>query len=548
MAQQNSALNERVALLKELSLFRDLPELELERIAARFIDYKLGRGEQLYEAGERAENFYIVLEGLLRCEQVAADERVVASALEQGDVFGARSLGLDGAEISRVKALHSSALLYLPRPDLLQLLVRLPQLEDRIRSLAAGRQLKTELDFDWLSRDESVRFAARKHLAYLWTRIARAMIVAIVGLLTMLFAINTASSSTPLWVTSAGLLLAAVAWSGWEVLDWRNDFYIITDQRVVWLEQLLLRSASRVEAPLESVQAVNTHTTLLGRLLGFGDVIIRTYTGTVLMPSVADPINIKYLIEEFVSRQRNGQRSARHENIRQAVRESLGTAPQNTAGRTQSNLHLIDETERLHMFKTRTIQGDKIIYHRHWFTLLSSLALPAFFFIAVLFAVDFVYGGLPNTGAGWLIAFVALLAPLAVGAYRYADWQNDIYMVTPDSLMDSEKKPLGSLVTKTAPLANVLSLENHRIGILGLLFNFGVVRINVGDASLDFDGVHDPARVQQDIFSRMEALKLKNEHTKADEERKRMTEWLKVYEEERNRSQRPASGNGGAVE
>jgi hypothetical protein len=133
---------------------------------------------------------------------------------------------------------------------------------------------------------------------------------------------------------------------------------------------------------------------------------------------------------------------------------------------------------------------------------------------------------------------VALAAPLGIGAYRYADWQNDTYMVTPDSLLDTEKKPLGSLVTKTAPLANVLSLENHRIGLLGLLFNYGVVRINVGDASLDFNGVHDPARVQQDIFSRMEALKFKTEQGKADEERKRMTEWLKVYEEERGRAQK----------
>lgn len=547
MAQNQSALADRVALFKELSLFRDIPDADLTQLSARFIEYKLGRGEQLYEQGERAENFYIVVSGLLRCEQVAADERVVASALEEGDVFGARSLGLDGVELSRVKALHNCELLYLPRPDLLQLLARFPQVEDRLRTLAAGRSLKTELDLDWLGRDETVRFAARKHVAYLWTRIARAMVVAIAGLLAILFGTNAAGSATIWYAAGGGLLLLALGLTGWEILDWRNDYYIISDQRVVWLEQILLRSASRIEAPLESVQAVNTHTTLLGRLLGFGDISIRTYTGVVLMPSVADPINIKYLIEEFVARQRKTQRSARHDTIRQAVRESLGTAPQSPIRSSQLPVQMVDHTERFHMFKTRTIQGDKIIYHKHWFTLASNLALPAFFFVAVLFAVQLVYGGLPGSLAGWLIALVALAAPLGVGAYRYADWQNDTYMITPDSLLDTEKKPLGSLVTKTAPLANVLSLENHRIGLFGLLFNYGVVRINVGDASLDFNGVHDPARVQQDIFSRMEALKFKSEQSKADEERKRMTEWLKVYEEERSRAQR-AGDSGRAVE
>jgi hypothetical protein len=119
--------------------------------------------------------------------------------------------------------------------------------------------------------------------------------------------------------------------------------------------------------------------------------------------------------------------------------------------------------------------------------------------------------------------------------YRILDWQNDIYILTPESLIDTEKKPLGSEVTKSAPLANVLSLENHKVGILGLLFNFGVVRINVGDTALDFENVANPVQVQQDIFARMEALKVKHEQGQVDEERRRMTEWLKVYEQERGR-------------
>jgi hypothetical protein len=74
------------------------------------------------------------------------------------------------------------------------------------------------------------------------------------------------------------------------------------------------------------------------------------------------------------------------------------------------------------------------------------------------------------------------------------------------------------------------------------------VRINVGDSSLDFDGVHDPAQVQQDIFARIEALKLRTQQANQDEERKRMAEWLRVYEEERGRAQRSANGDSRAVE
>jgi hypothetical protein len=134
------------------------------------------------------------------------------------------------------------------------------------------------------------------------------------------------------------------------------------------------------------------------------------------------------------------------------------------------------------------------------------------------------------------------LAPLGLVVYRFLDWKNDMYIVTPESLIDTEKKPLGSEVTKSAPLANVLSLENHKVGLLGLLLNFGVVRASVGDAALEFKNVADPALVQRDIFTRMEALKTKHEKGQAEDERRRMTEWLRVYEEERGRGQAPESG------
>lgn len=547
MPESQSKLAERVALLKEMALFRDIPEEELAEIAARFLEYSVGRGELLYEQGDRAENFYIVVSGLLRSEQVGAHGKVAVSALEEGDPFGARSLLLDGAAESRVKALRNCQLLYLPHPDLVKLLANLPELGQRLSVVAAGRRLKADVDFDWLGKDELVHFVARKHVAYLWTRIARAMALAIAGLLIFYYAISATSGQFNWFVASAALIFGSVLWAIWEVLDWRNDYYILSDQRVVWLEQVLLRSSSRIEAPLDSVQAVNTHTSLLGRLMGFGDIIIRTYTGTVLMPSVTDPQNTKYLIEEYITRARKNKRDAKHDSIRQAVRESLGIAPQNGATRPQgANLHLVDHTERFQLFKTRTLDGDKIIYHKHWFTLFSSLLLPAIFMVAALFVLNIFYGGLPASGTGWLLILAAIGLPLGVMVYRYVDWQNDIYLVTSDNLMDSEKKPLGSLVTKSAPLANVLSLENHREGIIGLLLNFGVVRIGVGDSSLDFENVHNPAQVQQDIFARMEALKYKLEQKKGDDERARMTEWLRVYEEERGR--RPQPPTSGAQE
>jgi len=81
-----------------------------------------------------------------------------------------------------------------------------------------------------------------------------------------------------------------------------------------------------------------------------------------------------------------------------------------------------------------------------------------------------------------LILFLWLL-------YDYVDWHNDIYQVTPDQILDIERKPFGTEDKKAAPLENILSIEYERIGFLGLLFNFGTVLIKVGTTTFTFDHV-----------------------------------------------------------
>lgn len=528
--------------LAQMALFRHLGEEELAEIAARLEAHHLAAGELLYAAGDRAENFYILASGQLQLRQPGVDAAEAVSIIEPGDSFGERALLDASPRQFSVSALRDSNLLYMPGADFDWMLGAHPEIAEKLETQSSGEELKRSVDFDWLREGELVHHVARKHSAYLWMRLAKPLFTAILAFVTFSSATNTPDPQDQFrWVVvGAGLLFVAIAWALWEFLDWRNDFYILTNLRVVWLEQILLRSSSRKEAPLASVQSVNIHTTLLGRLMKFGDVIVRTYTGTVPMPTVGEPHHIKHMIEEHVARLRQKSREEKHDSIRETVRESLGLEAPHATEALEGMPRPLERIERrkpFQLFTTRKVEGDVITYHKHWFVLFSSLLLPAFFLVALFFALQTLYGGLPPSPTDWAIAAVFIFLPLAVMVYRLLDWQNDIYRVTPDSLIDSEKKPLGSEVTKSAPLANVLSLENHRVGLLGLLLNFGVVRINVGDASLEFVDVHNPALIQQDIFLRMEALKLSRSEKQAEEDRQRMAEWLRIYDEERGDGQ-----------
>jgi hypothetical protein len=127
-----------------------------------------------------------------------------------------------------------------------------------------------------------------------------------------------------------------------------------------------------------------------------------------------------------------------------------------------------------------------------------------------------------------LILFVMFIL-FCVAVYEYVDWMNDIYQVTPDQVVDVNRSPFGTEDRKAAPLENILSTEYKRIGIFGVLLNYGTVMIMVGGAQFRFEDVADPPSVQQDIVRRQQGRLLKKRETETAGERDRMAEWLAMY-------------------
>jgi hypothetical protein len=114
--------------------------------------------------------------------------------------------------------------------------------------------------------------------------------------------------------------------------------------------------------------------------------------------------------------------------------------------------------------------------------------------------------------------------------YKFADWSNDIYRVTPDKIIDSERKPLGDEITKSAPLENIIGLDYERLGFLGVVLNFGNVIINIGtENKFIFYGIHNPARAQRDIFNYMYEWRRKKLQTDTILEQERVSNYIAAY-------------------
>ncbi len=184
-----------------------------------------------------------------------------------------------------------------------------------------------------------------------------------------------------------------------------------------------------------------------------------------------------------------------------------------------------------------------MIYRKHWIVLILDAWIPFFGSLVVLGM--FIYrlvklAFLPNEAFisfqngvsvdAWAGALIIALFPfLGWFTYRVIDWSNDKFEVTPEQIIDIDRKPLGSESRNAAQLENILGTEYKRIGILGEIFNYGTVYITVGGSKLAFEDVMDPATVQSDIDRRrMERTAKKNESAVAAE-RERMAEWLAMY-------------------
>jgi hypothetical protein len=161
--------------------------------------------------------------------------------------------------------------------------------------------------------------------------------------------------------------------------------------------------------------------------------------------------------------------------------------------------------------------------------------------------LQFVDGAL--TVDAYSLAILIVLVPLFGWLiYEVIDWSNDQYQVTPEQIVDLDKKPLGTQSRNAAQLENILGTEYQRIGILGEIFNYGTVYITVGGSKMAFENVVDPASVQSDIDRRREARQAKQAAAKVAAERERMAEWLATYhlnidqlrrEQEEKKNQKP---------
>jgi hypothetical protein len=543
----------RIAFLKKIHLFYGLEEDDYERIANELEELQVPKGGVVFEQSAKADSFYLIYGGGVRIIRKQNNKEIQLAILVKNDYFGEMALVERRTRSATATALTDTSLLVLSRKDFDKLYKSDPQLKINLEIAIKSRQLARSLLFKWLRPDEVVYFLARKHRLILYQK----LIWPLVGLFVPFFFFYAwyfmINFSIVLLAASLSLI-ADILWAIWLAIDWSNDYYIVTNQRVVWLEKVVGIYDSRMESPIHTVLSVGVEANQFGRIFDYGNVIIRTFVGRIIFSNVDHPEQAARMIEEYWGRTREAAAGMEKEAMKNAIRKRLGIPvpppPKPAFGSVQPlppppprSVSTLLKLLGADTLKLRYETGDTVIYRKHWVVLIMQAWIPVTGTLAalLLFLNRLIQLALnPNEAFisfqggmavdAWAGAFILAMFPfLGWLAYEIADWSNDKFEVTAEQIIDLDKKPFGTETRNAAQLDSILGTEYKRIGILGNLFNYGTVYITVGGSKFAFEDVMDPPAVQSDIDRRRMARMAKKTEATVTAERERMAEWLATY-------------------
>jgi membrane protein YdbS with pleckstrin-like domain len=125
----------------------------------------------------------------------------------------------------------------------------------------------------YLAHEETIILRVNRHVTVLAKPFFQ--VVAVILLTLIVGSVMTPKSGTDLLDRMLGIVAAAfVLRLGWKVWQWRVDRIIVTDRRIFEVSGLLTRKIASM--PLANMTDITYQRSLLGRLLGYGELIVET--------------------------------------------------------------------------------------------------------------------------------------------------------------------------------------------------------------------------------------------------------------------------------
>ena len=634
---------EKVDIAAEIS---NVPGLELEGVSPEFLKRLAGymglehtpQWYVLTRQGEIGNKLYILRygEAIIRATDNQGRERPRSYMMVDKPLhpryFGLRSLLVTGLRDSSIEVTKDAEWFSLAHEDFIQMGRDLtgkladefsewekrlqerrgvtkttdgkkPSLWERLKKFIAG-PYSEERCYESISLipGELPERCTRKHIIVLAYRLFLTLFVwfsLASGFFLMMYVVtakmNRTLSSTTITIVAVifSVLTLLLIFAQWR--DYANDYLVITDKRVVSIDQMLLIGTFPIreryqETSLDMVQDVLVSIpNAAARALDYGRLTIESAaTGGDIVFSQAPEVNeLRGEILALISRAKRRTYAARKEQLRKTVEERVAprlipefpvtSIPHRADGAaaggnpwielpgwlknamTWTSKHILtnpplkylvalfsnpsegkgDKRNRqraLGILTMRWEEGDRIVWRTHWIRLIQETFLP----LLAIFIITIILGYLLKYKI-WIAAGITLLLDLLVATWgwiEYKDWANDMYALDKSNLYDINKGKFSiSLDEKITPFDKIQNVEVEIKSWEAKLLGYGtiIVRTAAEKGVSPYEYIYDPYGVKTMISRRMEEHEMAVEERRSKEDQRRLLAALEVYEETRRK-------------
>ena len=536
-------------MLRGVPLFSELREDELRALAGISVSATFQPGQYLYRQGDDDKVMFVILSGRVALFHI--DPQGVESFVEYREPgskgwLGEAALLLGDVRDVTALVVAETAVLEVEREALNRLMTDMPGLRGHLTPTPENARRLYAPHFGWQAEGEAVVIFIRKHP---WS-LGRSMLVPSTMLVGAVLVASLLSATVPalsavFWILAVLVPLPVAAFV---IVDWRNDFYVLTDRRLVHEEKVPIIRQRREEAPLSAVQDVQfARTSFAAALLDFGDLTVETFAGSVAMKDVPQPEEVKDLIFREIERVRARTRATARKRIRDELEHRVGQKETPTvpiAVPVQEAPHrlplwaILPGIVRYFFPSSREVVGDSVIYRKHWIVLLGSSKYPL---AGLLFTVaatiiwwnrGLLIGALPDEA--WIIWAALMVVFAAWALWLFEDWRNDLYILTSSRIIDIRRVPF--LLQETRKEAGLDRIQTSEVVIpspRARLLGYGDVIVRVAGVSGEFRfmNVRNPSGVQTEVSKRVDQFKRRQAEEEARTRRIELSDWFATYDQ-----------------
>lgn len=511
------------------------------------------------EIGKQNNDLYLIRKGrvALRTVDKRGRDPVVGTA-GPGAILNELAFATGRPADATIETLEETTFWYIPYDKFSALLADHDTIGEHIvYSEAAKEYVFQSKKFDEQRPGEKVLWFARKHWLVLFNSLWLTYLLglAMAALLIPSVAAGLQGLALPVALPVAlALGLIALGNLAWQLIDYFNDYYVVTDQRVIHRERVILIYDQQDEAPMGKVQNVSiARPGGIYALFDIGQVNVETQgaSANIEFAYAPQPEVPNKLILARRDEARIQSRAPERSRVRVELLRQMQLAPFPEDGGKKKEEKKTPLNERLAKAWTdfrneviprmRLVRGGEIIYRKHWLNLLGTAAAPALSFLIYVAILVLIARTLPDL-ANVIFGLPFVLALIVIGfvlafwfVWQYENWRNDLYILSNDKLVDYKRTPFGlqGENKKTAGLDNVQNVTATTRGFIDMVFNIGDVSVKTGgaDNELNFARVWNPRNVQREIAKALEEFQNNKQVQEAKRRREEFIEWMGIYDE-----------------